>query len=290
MRSQEGTTPVSANPANPALPETLIYQGLDVYIINGWGRLLYEPNPEARLRIELEVMTVLGSIQNASLSPVGQASGDDGTTLNCFNEDTRSRNQSICGANRQDIRQLGVALQSEFYLGGPLVFGLNGGYASGGSAPSWGYGNATGAQVDSVNFFRFDPDYHVDLIMFRHVIGTVTNTYYANPYLQASFLERGGRKLRLDADAIFARAANAEGTPSGDSPWLGFEVDSALRFMLQDSFQVALEGGIFFPMSGMNARPDRPRLTEYGNETGTFIQGREATMAWTAQLKAFWSF
>lgn len=290
LRDQEGTTPIPANAATPALPDTLIYQGLDYYIVNGWGRFLYEPNSTTRMRVELEVMGILGSVENASLNAVGQPQGEDAAAVNCFDETVRSRNQGVCGVNRRDVRQLGVALESEFYLGGPIAFGFNGGYASGDTAPNWGYGRTAGQTLDDVNFFRFDPDYHVDLIMFRNTIGTVTNAFYFNPYLQASFLERGGRKLRLDVDAILGRAVNQAGTPAGDDPWLGLEVDAAVRFLLRDSFHAAVEGGFLFPMAGMNARQDRQRLMEYGNNTGTFIQDAEASTAWTLQFKTFWNF
>jgi uncharacterized protein (TIGR04551 family) len=235
-------------------------------------------------------MGILGSVENASLNAVGQPQGEDAAAVNCFDETVRSRNQGVCGVNRRDVRQLGVALESEFYLGGPISFGFNGGYASGDTAPNWGYGRTAGQTLDDVNFFRFDPDYHVDLIMFRNTIGTVTNAFYFNPYLQASFLERGGRKLRLDVDAILGRAVNQAGTPAGDDPWLGLEVDAAMRFLLRDSFHAAVEGGFLFPMGGMNARQDRQRLMEYGNNTGTFIQDAEASTAWTLQLKTFWNF
>jgi uncharacterized protein (TIGR04551 family) len=289
LRDQEGTTP-RVNATNPALPDTLIYQGLDYYIIDGWGRFLYEPNSSTRMRIELEVMTILGGVENATLNPVGQAQGDGQVAVNCFDETARSRNQGVCGVNKRDVRQLGVALESEFYLGGPVTFGFNGGYASGDSAANWGYGAPAGRALDDVNFFRFDPDYQVDLIMFRNVIGTVTNALYFNPFLNATFIERGGRTLRLDVDAILSRAANQAGTPAGDGPWLGLEADAALRFLLRDNFRASLEGGILFPMAGMNARQGRQRLTEFGANQGTFIQDVEATSAWTLQLKTAWSF
>ena len=113
-----------------------------------------------------------------------------------------------------------------------MDFGVNAGFASGGTTPNWGMASDSQLNGDDLDFFRFDPDYHIDLILFRNVIGTVTNATYVNPYMQATFLDRGERKLRFDLDGILSRAWDVEGTPSGVSPWLGVELDGAMRFFL----------------------------------------------------------
>lgn len=289
MRDQEGTFTQSQDPNaigfDPNSPPQLVWQGLDMYLVDGWVEFLYNPSAKRRMRIGLEINTMFGTIDNATKNPVGQRDGETGGDVNCFNEDERRANETLCLANSKDFFQLGLALESEFSLGGPISFGFNAGYASGGSAPNWGYNNRDGQELD---FFRFDPDYHVDLILFRRVIGTVTNAFYFNPYIQADFLKSGDRKMQLDVDMIVSRAANQEGTPAGNDPWLGFEIDSALRWIMTDTFHAAVQGGILFPLGGLNAVENRPSLTTFGTNTGTFTQNREADIAWTLQFHLNW--
>ncbi len=289
-RRQEGSFADTApgQPFDPTQPPQLIWQGLSAQMLDGWAELRYEPSAKRRMRLGLEVATIFGTQGNASGQPVGQTTVDGNTTqVNCFDENTRNANEASCLVAQREYRQLAVALESEFYVGGPVVFGFNGGYASGGDAQAWGWNAPNGADLD---FFRFDPNYHVDLIMFRRVIGTVTNAYYFKPYVQASFLDTGARKVRLDLEGILSRAADPAGAPSGVDPWLGFEMDAAVRYIIQDTFHAGVEGGILFPFAGLSARQDREAVTQLGTSTGTFAQDIEASTAWTVQLKLNWMF
>lgn len=291
-RDQEGTYVRSlANEQgfDPTAPPELIWKGMSSYLLDGWVQFLYQPNAKTSMRLELEAIGILGSYDNATNNAVGQRDPNDENSvdINCFSEDERNANETICKAQSRDFRQFALALQSEFSVGAPVNFGFNGGFASGGSASNWGYKAQNGQDLD---FFRFDPDYHVDLILFRRVIGTVTNAFYFNPYVTANLLERGDRKLALDVDAILSRAANTEGTPAGDDAWLGFELDAALRFIQKGTFEAALQGGLLFPLGGLNAVTNRESLTTFGTNTGTFAQDREARTAWTVQLHLDWQF
>ena len=292
LRTQEGTLQNTfLDPDASVADNPLIYRGLNLYVGDLWGQLLYEPKQDVSVRVELEVMGVFGNLDNATFDPVGLSDEETmGADVNCFNEEERSDNSAQCTANERSFRQLGVALETEFSLNGPVDFGLNAGFASGGAEANWGLGAESQTRGADLDFYRFDPDYHIDLILFRNVIGTITNAYYANPYMEATFFDRGDRRLRVDLDGIISRAANMEATPSGNAPWLGVELDGALRFFLKEAFHASLEGGLLLPFDGLNAVVNRPRLTRFGNASPEFTQAANASTAWTLQLKANWTF
>lgn len=292
LRSQEGTfANPFVDPDATTIANDLVYRGMNMYVGDAWAKFLYNPKADTMIRVELEFMGVFGNIDNARFESVGQS--DDETMaadINCFNEEARGDNSDACTINDKTFQQFGLALETEFSIGGPVSFGVNAGFASGGDAANWGLMADSQLNGDDLDFYRFDPDYHIDLILFRNVIGTVTNAYYANPYMQATFFDRGERKLRFDLDAIISRAANMEGTPSGSNPWLGVEMDGALRFFLKDAFHASAEGGLLLPFDGLNAVQNRPRLTNFGNNAPNFTQDQDATTAWTLQFKANWMF
>src|SRR5699024_7745085 len=112
----------------------------------------------------------------------------------------------------------------------------------------------------AMNFYRFNPNYQVDMILFREVIGTVTNAYYANPWAQIRFWESPTNRMEVQLDAILSGAVDPAGTPSalvsngvasGGKRWLGLEFDAAARYLEIDRFQAEIAGGLLFPFSGL---------------------------------------
>ena len=291
-RTQEGINPARLSNVDTTGPSTdqLIYRGFDMYIADAWARIVWQPQPDTLVRVELEGMGIFGSVENATYQAVGLGTGEGSANINCFDEATRNANSDTCLENSKDFAQFGLAVESEFSLGGPVHFGLNGGFASGGTTPNWGYGQQAWSSGEDLDFFRFDPDYRVDLILFRQVVGTITNATYLNPYVQAHFLEKGDYHLRFDFDTILSRAHLQEGTPSLQSQWLGVELDSAVRFFYEDYFQAALEGGLLFPLGALDAGEGNERLTSPGAGLGDFTSDQSASTAWTIQLKTFWTF
>lgn len=291
-RNQKGLYTDQVSNQSNGLNGQLIYRGLNMYAPDLWAQLLYHPDPDTYVRVELEGVGIFGDIDNATRAPVRDDQNDD---VNCFEEGDRDNNPDVCSSNgeaddtSQGISQIGAALESELYFGGPVRFGLNSGYASGGSAANWGYQATNGRQHE---FFRFDPNYHVDLILFREVLGTVTNAYYANPYAQARFFESPDQRMEVQLDAIASRASNIDGTPAGSegSGWLGFELDAAVRYLQIDQFQAGLEGGVLFPFGALDAKLGRDRLTQPGGTEDTFNENRSASIPWTIQTNFIWMF
>lgn len=164
-------------------------------------------------------------------------------------------------------RQFGAALQSEF---GPsdAVFagGLDGGYASGDPAPGFGVlqrpsatppkkGDLDGAQAspprdNRVDNFRFHPDFRIDRILFREILGAVTDAVYARPHVSLRIARARSAQLSAHTAAIVSSAVQAKSTPSGKAP-LGIEIDPSLVFETH-SFVAALDYGVLFPLSGFD--------------------------------------
>lgn len=98
-----------------------------------------------------------------------------------------------------------------------------------------------------IDNFRFHPDYHVDLILFREILGTVTDAMYVKPTVVfGPFLG-----LSLEASTIYSQAMEAASTPSGEAG-LGFETDLAARYRSADRFVFSVEYGALLPLAGLD--------------------------------------
>ncbi|MBN4059255.1 hypothetical protein JYT22_01225 [Endomicrobium sp. AH-315-J14] len=106
----------------------------------------------------------------------------------------------------------------------------------------------------SVDNFRFHPDYRVDRILFREIIGTVTDAVYLRPHVEYALLKshRGTLSFELAATASFA--VQASSTP-GNASALGVEFDPTLRYDSPYGFAVALEQATLFPLAGLDNPP-----------------------------------
>ncbi len=154
---------------------------------------------------------------------------------------------------RQPIKstQLGVAVETEIGTPtSPFGFGVDGGYASGDPGATLG-AIPQPPLNNQLNSFRFDPDYHIDRILFREIIGTVTGAVYVRPHARARILKTPTGELRADVAGIASFASTSNWSPSGDAP-LGVEIDPSLTYKSRDGFFAALEYGVLFPLSGMD--------------------------------------
>jgi uncharacterized protein (TIGR04551 family) len=139
---------------------------------------------------------------------------------------------------------------------------VDGGYASGDPAPGFGAfpqpgeqpappGALDGPQANppgdrTVDNFRFHPDFHIDQILFREIIGTVTDAIYLRPHARATLLRVGTGALEFGAALIASWAVCPTSTPSGQRP-LGVELDPELRYASRDGFAATLDYGVLFP-------------------------------------------
>ena len=178
------------------------------------------------IRVELEALGLFGEIENVS---------DDSATA------TKART----------IQQFGAALEVEIEYE-QWGFGLDAGLASGDSATTNYASNAPviadldGNPNEEITAFRFDRNYKVDLLLFREMIGTVTNAFYIKPWASYDFFEGPESALGFRLDLLYAQAMEAEGTP-GREAFLGAEADLRLFYEELDRFNLDLEAGFLIP-------------------------------------------
>jgi uncharacterized protein (TIGR04551 family) len=188
------------------------------------------------------------------------------------------------------LRQWGAVLQMDYQtIPNKLTLGGELGIASGDSAPGFGnvpdrvvdpkyipsgvatagdlppYGSVEGIQYgqpgdNAIRNFRFNPAYRVDLVLWREILGQVTDAWYVKPKVRWDILPG----LRFDGAAIYSQAMDGGSTPSavasptnplvlqkpGKKP-LGIEFDGKLSLEGGDGFVAWGEVGVLQPLGGL---------------------------------------
>jgi uncharacterized protein (TIGR04551 family) len=193
------------------------------------------------LRAELELATVIGQIDDATTTP--------GLSL------------------RQPVtsRQLGGVFSLSYQFHWPVRLRFELGYASGDDAPGFGNrfapgqlstqpGDVDGPQLHppndmTVDNFRFSPDYHVDLILWRRLLGQVTDAVYVKPTVRLGPFGSPTHHVSFDVSVIDSNSIFAS-TPPGGERHLGAEIDLGMRYRYEAGFQIDLGYGLFFPGAG----------------------------------------
>ncbi len=196
-----------------------------------WVRMEWVPNVHKRLRLEVEAAGVVGRI--------GRVHGNDADSS-------------------MDIRSLGFAFEGEYQSRG-LSFGLDAGLATGDTAEYFGYLDRTNFADPAVRnprlaAFYFHPDYHIDNLLFRQVIGTVTNALYFKPWIQYDLFESDEDALAGRLDILYGRAIEKSATP-GNSANLG--VETILRIYYEEKGLVfaGIDWSILWPMGAFDLIP-----------------------------------
>ncbi len=216
----------------------IMARGYRASAIDGWFKLTF---PWARIEAEAALLTA--TVDQGSLVP--------GVLLR---EPIKSR-------------QLGAVLQSDF--GAPesrFSAGLDAGYASGDPAPGFGVvqrpgaaaprpGDLDGPQANPrrdnrVDNFRFHSDYRIDRILFREILGAVTDAVYARPHARVTIASAKSAQVAAHAAVIASSAVQKTSTPSGKAP-LGVEIDPSLVFETK-AFLAALDYAVLFPLEGFD--------------------------------------
>ena len=175
--------------------------------------------------------------------------------------------------NSVDVRQYGLTTQTEFKaIEDKLRLQFGFGWASGdpwvqslAAGPNGLPTELNGGQ-GPISTFRFNPDYRVDLIFFRHLLSRVEGAYYFRPSVEYDFLRNAnGQKFGGNAAVIWSRASQFEQAP-GHKRDLGVELDVSLYYQAKDGslnddptkiggFYSMLQYGVFFPLGGLNYLP-----------------------------------
>jgi uncharacterized protein (TIGR04551 family) len=232
-----GTYLPTAQPI-PINDAQVMARGYQATAMDAWARITHP-----MFRIEAEWALLLGSIQQASLIP------------------------GVLYHEQVTAQQMGAALESEVGPEGSRYgAGLDGGYASGDQSPGFGAfpsvgspaqpGDLTGPKANppyhtTVNNFSFNPDYFIDRILFREIIGTVTGAVYVRPHVRWDVMRIAPGTLQASVAAVASWAVYPESAPGGKSP-LGVEIDPTLAYGSRDGFGIALEYALLIPMAGLD--------------------------------------
>jgi uncharacterized protein (TIGR04551 family) len=225
--------PIPPTGVEPQTPDQLLhaqpYGALSV-TPDVWFKLQYKA-----LTIEFEGVGVFGRINRPYI-----LAHDDQTKLTLF--------------------QLGWVVASELRLFRDSFFvGMETGGATGDQAENPGqylgyrWKFVQQPQGDhSIRNFLFSPDYHVDQIFFRHIIGTVTNAIYIKPQAAYWFDLGNTRAIGLQGAAIYSMAQVPVSTP-GNALSYGVETDIGVGYRnTAEGFYAGATWGIFFPMGALN--------------------------------------
>ncbi len=167
-----------------------------------------------------------------------------------------------------ESRQFGGAFESEFGRpDGRVHVGLDAGFASGDPAPGFGAfpgpfddpaepGDLDGPQADPpgdtrIDNFQFHPDFRIDQILFREIIGRITDAAYLRPHVTWRIADAGPGTLRASL-ATIGSAALESSSPPGQSRPLGIEINPSLTYDSHGNFSARLDHGVLFPLSGFD--------------------------------------
>ena len=198
------------------------------YIPDLWFRLGY-----GKLSLEIEGVAVIGGVDNLT---------DQGV------------NQSI------DFRQFGgVARLGYKLIDDKLNLGFEVGFASGDQYDNDPEGSihirnatrlpeCTAADTcdSTISQFAFDPDYKVDMILFRELMGAVTNATYLKP--SASYDITG--QIKGSLASIISLANQPIATP-GNSTFYGVELNADVSYT-SGAFSAGIAYGVLFPLAALS--------------------------------------
>ncbi|MEZ4399510.1 MAG: TIGR04551 family protein [Kofleriaceae bacterium] len=209
----------------------LVARGMSMYIGDAWLKLGWKG-----LLVEVEAAGMVGSID--ALADFGY----DGAL---------------------DIRSFGgVARAHGKAFDAKLGYGLELGLATGDDAdnPVEGRTNLRNASLipqtgdHTMSRFVFDPDYKVDLILFRELIGAVSNAFYVRP----QFSYQLTKAINVKLQNVTSAALKPVSTPGNATFW-GTEFDADLGYA-SNGFSAGLAYGVLFPLGAM----DHPTGTSGG--------------------------
>jgi uncharacterized protein (TIGR04551 family) len=207
-----------------------------VYMPDGWLQVLWKD-----LRLELEFAGIFGKIQN--ISPGEFPPGAEGAPFKL-----RQWGIAFEGEYRFLNKKLGVLLKGGMASGDPDVVGLS------------QYENLAAQPVGqkTVSNFSFHPDYRIDLILWRRIMGRIAGAYYLAPSVSYDIIRSDfGRVLGAQLDFIYSRAMYQQQAYASE-PNLGAELDLSIYYRTEDGpsfkdgFYASAQFGILFPLNGLN--------------------------------------
>jgi uncharacterized protein (TIGR04551 family) len=199
------------------------------------------------------------------------------------------------GLAAADIRKFGGSGRFTFRgLEGKLRLGLETGGASGDQHDNTpqgnthiAYANLLGSSGDSrLTQFLFNREFKVDMILFRHLIGAVTNAGYVKPFLSYELTKSIGFRVAN----ITSFALKPVATP-GNEAMYGTEFNADIGYTA-GGFYGGVAYGVLFPLGALSHPADTDTESfGYGSNTDTGESNLgDASTAHTIQFKLILSF
>ncbi|MCB9535925.1 MAG: TIGR04551 family protein [Myxococcales bacterium] len=222
------------------------------YIPDVWLSYEIRPRKNKEYKLQFEGVGIFGVIEELP-QRAGSAKVEclDPTVANIDDCDSGD----LVRPRRRDLTQWGYALEFDARLD-KLRWGFHHGIASGDDTDGFGILDktpldSTDPSDQEVTNFKFDRDYIVDLILFREIIGGVTNAAYYKPYIGYDLIMQDTEAWGFQLDVLFAHAMEPKATPGNEAP-LGLEFDLELYVHEYDVFKWSLAYGILFPMGAFD--------------------------------------
>jgi uncharacterized protein (TIGR04551 family) len=206
-----------------------------------WLRAEKRPSMFETIRFEIEASALLGSIAHPQ---------------RLFEDDAQEA---------KDFSGFGMAAELEWKRDA-TTYGLDFGFATGDDGPYVGVldgNNAVDPDDDgyanndairnnrTITSFHFNRDYRLDLILFRQILGAVTNAVYFKPYISHELLRTETSTIYARLDALYAMAMRPSGTPGGGDHW-GLEFDGRFGIDTVSGFTASLALGVLLPLDALN--------------------------------------
>jgi uncharacterized protein (TIGR04551 family) len=224
-------------------PAAVVRRGYRAGVVDGWLRVVTR-----RLRVEAELVGAIFTIDNASpLSGVVLRAPVTGTpwggVVVVEGKPLADEDVVVLAA------EVGAA-SSDPAPGFPLAAPT----ALVGARP----GDVFGSQLDGPrdtrqDAFRLHPLHRVDLILWRTLLGGVSEAAYARVHGAWQPAPEALPGVQVEGNVIYSHALHAGSAPGGVAP-LGLEVDGAL-VLPYDAFSLRLDAGWLLPLGGLGARP-----------------------------------
>lgn len=255
-------------------------RSLKTYSPDLWGKLGF-----SRFTIEGEIVAQLGSVDVVTSTDMTSA-----PALQTY-----------------DIRKYGGAGRLTWRgIEDKLRLGIETGFASGDSwdnappgATNIAFANPLGdpknVTATTLTQFAFNRDYKVDMIMWRHLFGAVTNAGYIRPFIQYDVT----KSITFKVSNISSFALRPAATP-GNSTMYGTEFNGDLGYASGGMF-VGISYGVLFPLGAMNHPADPANAVNplpdktlnaygFGNDMTGDINIKDAETAHTIQSRFVLAF
>lgn len=276
-------------PFNEATWPDELQRDANIFTVDLYGELYWKT-----LRIGLEAAFIYGEFTDVVFPNEGRGSPQ---------------------ALRHEILQWGAALEASYRLSGDysgVRIDFNAGAASGDSAPGFGALDRAATQMGdfgrtdsqgrpvfdrTLNNFQFSPDYHIDLLMYRQIIGTVTDSWYISPGVSYDFDEN----ININGNVTFTSAMYKRSTPScgvracnrspdfvegQGSQLMGLEIDAEVSYGLftnldGNMLRGAVMGGVLFPFDAFR----NANIAADDGQGG--VTGLGPNLAWTIMARLY---